>query len=601
MTTRPPLPLLLALLALTGCREDDDFTATTFSQDPPLITDGLFSVRGKVTRFNSSPRAGATVEIAGLGRTTVTDEDGNYRFDGVLLPVTGAVLVFTYENYQPEYRYLLPLNGSENTVNALIQKGRFSAVIFGNEGGEVEGDDGIRFRIPPGAARLNGEPYDGRIDVYTRYVNPASDSDLLDSGINVPGLDGEQERVALEAYGMAQISLWGENDQPITMDSSAIVRLELPDGFVDLVEPRGNIRFWSFDQENWQPAATLESDNTSLAGRIYGGDYYLFAVAYETAEVCGRLVGTEGIPLSDLNFHVTLEDGGTVYASRTDAEGNFCLVVPANERLILTIDVPCDAEPAREIIEPVAAGLTTLGNRVIDLNFFSWPVVINDLTDFDLDVNNLQVYADGRLITATFATDIENNLYLQVPDCDIPDEFTVQLVSTGGTSEVVTLNSGNQSPAVFNVRSHLQEDEFLYHNLPVSELPNQIRRTKYLMDSYDDGRLRHNISGTIDFETPPDVFSELTVSIDMTFPFDESGVYSGEEVDVELRISSVSSGTRYACTTNCAASRITITQTAADNSWIEGTYYLVADEYSIDQDMTVSTDVELTGDFRINR
>lgn len=590
--------LTLFILLIAGCRDDMDLTITETELEPPVTTEGTFSVGGIVTRRNGNALANATVELIGTGLVTVTTSDGRYNFSNAPLPVDGVAMTVTHASIFPEHRFFKTQSGSSHRLDVATFAANPNGVVFGEEGGTVT-IDGASLTINPASTLLDGQPYSGRINISMRYEDPNEPVEMRESAGNAPGKHPVRDRVALESYGMVQLQLTSQDNQILTIDSSSPARINFPSGPIEQFMPEDSVLFWSHEPDGWHFTTNNSTANEGMIeADILGGGYFQFASPSPPTEFCGRLTDPAGTPLQGIFFNLQLEQGGPIYSFRTDEAGRFCALVPENQTLLLSFTDPCSGLDITSEIGPFSGEDSNIGDITVEISIITRPLVLSTCFGEFPSLNRFGVYINGRPDGGSIVYDAAGNLLLVTPNCDGAEEQDIQITFSADryTSRVFNRNSSDLTPIVASVCSRLDEDEYFFHDLPENEIDSSFTHGGYLMNRDNNDELRHNFFGTLDLGQ-----QELVVTVDMSFPFRDGDVFSDPEAEIAMQISSVSSATRYVCTELCDELQINVEEIGPNFSYIRGSYFYIADAFSLDQQTTLETDIELAGTFRFNR
>lgn len=591
----PTALLTFFLLLSTGCREDLDLTVTDTTQDEPTITEGNFSVAGRVTYQDGLPASFVTVELSGTGLTTVTNNDGRYRFRNAPRPVDGAALTFTHENFFPEHRYLHPKSGAEHQLDVAMHRVPITGSVNGDTGGGVPTDNGAVIFISPNSALLDGQPYTGVIEVKLSYINPFTDN-FYQSAANFPGERPTQDfPLSLESYGLARVEFTGVGGAPITFSADQGAELLFVSSREVSTQPGSFTALWRLENDRWGPVATdLTVLTSGIIGYLLEGGYYQFATALPAVEICGRLVNDVGRPQP--NARVTLRSAGDsdVISFRTDLDGSFCVPVGAGQALTAFIENRCSPGDEQQIdLGPYEVD-TEVGDLVTALNIDVFPVFTGTCAQGAVNIrSDLDVYVNGQTGGGRLFQSAEDFTMIELPNCTDGPQY-VQIATRNGllASRLVTRLPGETditpliacdlpaSNEVFNVSigAEMATTEFL----------------NFLLLA-DEGEFRQQLTGRLN------TASETDVIVRMNLPLTGPGTYDATNASVEVALGeTLEEDIVYRCAGDCGSLTVELLVGDLASGVTSGTFSYVADEIVTATGAVTATNVPVSGTFRIN-
>jgi hypothetical protein len=205
---------ITAVLAFAACN-----TTTT---DGIYDDDPIGRLAGQVTDMNGQPLEGVGVNAGDL--SAVTGADGTYLIDGVL-PGDNLVVEFVLpgfaKNYQRAQLHSWETVGVDATLTEIDGFGFFDA----SAGGLIEvGDVAVDFDAGS-IVDAAGNAFNGEVRVEITYLDPSTDDmkfapgDLTALAFNRSNPDAKEaeEPAQLVSYGMADVSLYDENGDPLNV------------------------------------------------------------------------------------------------------------------------------------------------------------------------------------------------------------------------------------------------------------------------------------------------------------------------------------------------------------------------------------------------
>jgi hypothetical protein len=274
--------------------------------------------------------ADAVVEM--YSAVTRTNKYGVFTFENVKLDGQGTYIKISKNGYFVASDYIYPIEKATSysytkmltlTGAATFESGAGASVSMGSEAKVV---------FPPDAfSTVNGSPYNGKVQVFSAYIDPL-DSDV---GHSMPGglvglaIGGNTN--VLGTLGMIGIELRDPAGNVLQIKSGKKSTIEFParPGY-----SAGEIPLWAFDEKTgkWK-----EEGVARLSGGKYIADVSHFSFwnvdkPFHPVDVCGKLVYADGTAAA--NIHIKVEtDGLVTYHGVTNSNGEFCGKMPKDKKL----------------------------------------------------------------------------------------------------------------------------------------------------------------------------------------------------------------------------------------------------------------------------
>ena len=340
-----------------GFEADADTDADTGTDASAPVT----TVSVVVVDHTGSPIEGATVEWYGEGVEEVTDYTGGATLEVepgefvVRARPEGGVFVYAMgqveEGEQATARVQMPALQTTETPQSETER---IEVTVG--GGEVS--------LPPagGLVGPSGEPYMGPVVIMSAGLDPADLAGVPSPAEANPGPDGAQPMV-LETF---KLSLFTDTGEPLQVADGATITFTRPVTLSPmlLAAVAADATLWlkRFEPEEgeWIESGTATYDDGILTGTLPHLSFYsVWANATVTVEantetVCGRGTTTPG---ATVELQARLSHSGTgasidhVESVVADANGDYCLPLPAAQGTTLTITNSMDPTPQEETSE----------------------------------------------------------------------------------------------------------------------------------------------------------------------------------------------------------------------------------------------------------
>jgi hypothetical protein len=258
---------LILLVISNGCQKNDH----PGKNDPPipgLPKEGVLvstSMFGRVVDEQDKPLSGVTV--AGGGKTALTDDNGVFVINNVMLDQARAYITATKAGYFGGSRIFQPVKDGTSRpplIKMLAQKS--IGTIKASTGGFVESKGGTRIELPANAV----EGYTGTINVVANYINPTSPDFFARMPGDMAADNSENKRGALISYGMSHIDLLDDNGKKLKIKAGvqATVTLPVPQNLQASATP--TIAMWYFDETKgiWKQEGSGTYQNGKYVGKV---------------------------------------------------------------------------------------------------------------------------------------------------------------------------------------------------------------------------------------------------------------------------------------------------------------------------------------------
>ena len=412
------LAKLAFVLLFSACKDDDNII---INPQQEKVTTTIF---GSVIDEDGNIVSNALIEMD--GKTTSTDDYGNFIFSNVSIPADNAFLLAKKSGYFNGSRTFQPVKNSVNKIKIMLMEKGTAVMVDGASGGDANLGDGTKIKLPAnGIKKEDGSIYTGMVSVYAKRLNPADDDfekmmpgDLIAEDLSV-------EEVALETFGMIVAELEGSSGEKLNIAEGSSAQIILPlDPSIASGAP-STIPLWYFDEAK---GLWIEEGSAILVGDKYVGNVSHFSfwncdAPFPIVKVTGTLLDGN-TPLANVLVKVSRTNGSTnrpVGTGYTDAEGVFCGKMPANEELLLEVLNQCGE---------VAVNIT-IGPFVADQNLGNIPA---DVSTNITEIQGSAVDCDGNAIA---------NASIAIKDGEIEEfyygsgeNFSIPFVYCTGTNEI---------------------------------------------------------------------------------------------------------------------------------------------------------------------
>jgi len=357
------LMILLALLTLTGCQQDDGPSNGGNQQEniPDTFSEyfGNSVTRnflGNVIDTDKNPIEGVTITIG--SQTATTDENGVFILNNATVNERFGYIKADKAGYIHGSRSVVPTSGI-NKVTIMLLEATIAGSVNSGSAETVTANDGSSVSFDGNFVKEDGTEYTGNIDVVIRHLDPA-DEDMI---MQMPGMlyaeneDGAERM--LQTLGMLAVELIGSGGEDLNLAEGSTSEIRIPvDPSLMGIAP-ATIPLWSFDETNgyWK-----EEGFATLQGNMYVGNVTHFSfwncdIPAEAITLCVTATNANNEPLNNLSISITSGTFGTTYGY-TNENGEVCGFVPSGEALELNVysyDFCDDASLLTQVIGPFTA------------------------------------------------------------------------------------------------------------------------------------------------------------------------------------------------------------------------------------------------------
>ena len=346
--------ILLFALSLGSCHKDDvnvtEGEVTTTS--PEVLTAVTGDVLGYVYDEDNSPIGGAT--IAMLGKTTMTDQYGVYKFKNVELDQQGTYVKATKNGFMLGSDMIFGLDGVKHTSRIKMLKLDVSGTVAATEGGSVDIKGGGTITFSPNSIiDADGNSFSGNVNVTAKRIatDDPTIGDMMPGGLIANAEDGST--VVLGSMGMVAVELRDAQGNELNIAASKTARVTFPIADNQQAGAPETIKLWSFDEVlgRWEEDGVATKEGNVYVGELSHFSFWNCDAPFPLVNICGKVLYDDGTPANQVQISITAGVYGTAYGY-TNADGSFGGKVPAG--MVLTVKVynaPCQGNEALYTIE----------------------------------------------------------------------------------------------------------------------------------------------------------------------------------------------------------------------------------------------------------
>jgi len=330
---------LLGLLILPACNKDEPNTDSSDTAVTELAPQGR--IGGFVTDQHGAALEGVSVSVQGI--STTTNADGSYLLLEVQ-PGPDLVVEFGKRGYATNYKVTTLLNWETVATSASLLEIDGSETFASNVAGSfVIEETTVNFQADSFVNKNTGVRYDGNVTLEITHVDPST-SEITGAPRDLSAISDSDDS-QLVSYGMVNVSLFGEDGQELSIDSSLPATLNIPIANGDLPESLqmadGAIQTtWSYDpiQGKW-----LE-ESSGTVNQIDDELYFTFEAPHFSWWNCdmgfvpscasGRVIDVSGFPIRGAD--VTCAGGQTTSTAVTDENGDYVCSIMVGDTVDIT-------------------------------------------------------------------------------------------------------------------------------------------------------------------------------------------------------------------------------------------------------------------------
>lgn len=324
---------LFAFLTLffVAC-EKEESTSEDDSNNPignerPLT--GEATIIGIVYDQDGNEMPGVNVTCGAV--TFTTNDKGRFQLDKA--PEGEDIVVdFQLDGYMRTQKKLESVKGAERLVFATMYPVGKISKVSATEGGKAE-HAGMSAEFPANAfVTADGQPFTGEAEVEITFVPTSTDRFAEIFPGDFEGLREDGTMTFVESYGFADINITADG-QELKLADGKKATLSYPVADAQKGNAPATIPLWYYDygQGQW-----IEEGTAKLQGGKYVGEVSHFTpwnvdVPIETSIIKGRVVNSEGSPISSSLIYSKSITGWSA-TSYSDKDGNFNLRVGSNRQ-----------------------------------------------------------------------------------------------------------------------------------------------------------------------------------------------------------------------------------------------------------------------------
>lgn len=295
---------------------------------------------GQVVDINGNPVSNANIKI---GNTTgTTDSNGIFIIKNASVYERFAYITAKKAGYVDGSRTMVPTNG-DNNVKIMLLPLQPTQVINAGVSSEVALLSGTKVVFDGAFQDENGAAYNGSVSVSMYHLLPSDSklSDLMPGALFAQDENGTAK--ALETLGMLNVELRGSSGQKLQIASGHTAQVIMKIDNSQLGTAPSTIPLWHFDNDKgyWIEEGSAIRQGNNYVGTVSHFSWWNCDAPFPVVSMCVNLEDANGNPLA--NTKVGIIRSGNTYPSigTTNADGQVCGLVPANESLTIVVIDNC--------------------------------------------------------------------------------------------------------------------------------------------------------------------------------------------------------------------------------------------------------------------
>ncbi|MBL7806342.1 MAG: carboxypeptidase regulatory-like domain-containing protein, partial [Saprospiraceae bacterium] len=272
-----PLILLLGVF-FTACEDND-----------PLVSSAAVEVTfaGRILDENDEPVSGALIKAG--DETSITDANGVFRLAATRLPQDHAVLSVEKAGYFAFSRAYQVQDKSIQSLSIRLLSQKEVGFIANGSGGTVQVPGGATLVFPASAVALsNGNPYNGTVRVFARFLDPTDQSALaLSMPGNLSAINAAGELRQLSTFGMIGVELYSDNGQKLNVAAGQQVEVRIPIDPAIASSAPAEMPLWHYNVADgyWFEEGLAKKEGNEYVGSVSHFSWWNYDAPYPSVNV----------------------------------------------------------------------------------------------------------------------------------------------------------------------------------------------------------------------------------------------------------------------------------------------------------------------------
>ncbi len=336
-----------AFFIFTGCQKEVFYTLPVPGQDSSVtynVDDAIqvtASLNGVVLDENNLPFQGATVRCG--NQTVLTNSMGIFFFKNFPVSKNNASVTVSKAGYFKGTRNFLAVAGKIHFIRIQLIKHTLTATLPSTSGGTVDLGNGASIVFPSNAFSYpNGNPYNGNVQVFAKYINPASPALHLIVPGDLRGIRKNGLETVLSNYGIIGADLLDDNGNTLVITTGKKASLEFPVPASIQPAARDTMSLWHFDEAR---ARWLEEGVAIKSGGKIKADVTRFSFwsinepAGFVRMSCVIMNSIDSTPVGNQLVRLTVQGTSMTCFGYTACTGFIMSGVPVSQPIVMNIEV----------------------------------------------------------------------------------------------------------------------------------------------------------------------------------------------------------------------------------------------------------------------
>ena len=313
-----PALLMIVLVGLWGCSDDDDSNPNVPAQDQTGV------VTGTVQDAGGMPLAGVQVVVG--DKSAASNEQGYFSVEGI--PAGDYLAVLTLASHMTVHRAVTVAAGQTSYLTGVVLPVAQQQTVPAGTGGTVTSGP-ARADLPAGGfVDGQGDPYDGDVIVRSTGMVPEQDGFFDAFPGSFQGVRSDGSTVTIASYGFMDVNLTGADkaqDLQLAPGHPATLSLDMGEKALSLPD---TIPMWYFDPADglWHEEGIAVKNGTRFEAEVTHFTTWNWDVPVD--DICsieGVVTDVEGSPVAGVTVKGESLPLGLLDRTTTDLQGRFSL------------------------------------------------------------------------------------------------------------------------------------------------------------------------------------------------------------------------------------------------------------------------------------